>query len=279
MPYMRGHVRHPNKDALMAASDAVHGPRLRKMAFQFPPSWDSWVLKWIPPIKNQSNCGSCWLFSGSRVFNTAMIRAGIWPADGSKTASEQWFLDCQRSGGCGGDDNVTVLDVAKKSGLVIESDYGAYTARSSSCKLKTGTPTYKLDDWGFCDGAGGSGVCDTDKIKAMIVLQGGVGSAVAATSSWDGYQAGQVHTGNSRSIDHDVFLSGWNDTGTTTTAYLASGLAVVQATGWWWMDNSWGTGWGEGGRMRIAYGADSIGTEAVWATIKAVDTPIDWSQI
>jgi C1A family cysteine protease len=266
MPYMRGHVRHPNKDALMLASDAVHGPRLRALAFEAPATWDSWKLGWVPPIRDQSQCGSCWDFSGTRVATVAYIKAGIFPADGSKIFSEQYTLDCGRNGGCGGDDNVTVLDWAKKTGLPLDSDYGPYTARSSSCKVGS-KQLYKLDDWGFADGSGGSGITPVDKIKAAIMLYGGVGSAVAATSSWDGYRAGTVHRGNSRSIDHDVFISGWQD-----DPSLSEG-------GWWWMDNSWGIGWGEGGRMRIAYGADSIGTEAVFGYIKSQDEPIDWSTI
>jgi uncharacterized protein (TIGR03382 family) len=48
--------------------------------------------------------------------------------------------------------------------------------------------------------------------------------------------------------NHAVVLVGWDDAG-----------------GYWHMRNSWGADWGENGYMRIAYGANVVGTSAVYA--------------
>jgi hypothetical protein len=198
----------------------------------------------------------------------AFINAGIFPPDGSGRFSEQYTMDCGRNGGCGGDDNVTVLDWAKKTGLPLASDYGPYQARSSSCKVGS-KKLYKIDDWLFLDGSGGSGVTNTDKIKAGIMLYALVGVAAAAGGDWDNAGPGHTITGRSSGINHDISLVGWDDDHDNGDG----------TKGAWIMRNNWGTRWGDNGYAWIKYGADSIGTEAVAAYVKSQDAVIDWSDI
>lgn len=254
----KGLVRAPNKDHLIALSTERHRHRLNALAqLAPPPSWDSRTHNWIGPVKDQSQCGSCWDFSGTGVVEVAYAVAGLGPV----VLSEEYTLDCGNNGGCNGDDNVTVLDWAKKTGLPLSSDYGPYQAREGSCKYKSGMKLYKIDDWGFADQSGGNGVTPTDMIKQAVMTYGCVGCAVAAggDSFWD--SGNGVGTGTSHSIDHDVILVGWDDT--------------KGPRGAWIMRNSWGTGWGEGGYAWIAYGAYDIGTEAVWAFVKNPAKPLD----
>lgn len=262
--FFRGHVRAPNKDHLIQLSARRHGPRLQGLkAFAAPATWDSRTLGWIGPIKDQSQCGSCWCFSGTFVVETAYNRAMVGGGPTKLILSEEYTLSCQKSGGCNGDDNTTVLDIAKSTGLPLTADYGPYTAgsgRPSSCAFKSAMSLYKIDDWGFADGSGGSGVTPVDAIKAAIMQYGCVGCAVAAGSSWDSWSSdpNYVHTGNSNSIDHDVGLVGWDD-----------------SKGAWIMRNSWGTSWANGGYGWIKYGADSIGTESVFSVVHGPSV-IDW---
>ncbi len=261
-PYERGHVRAPNKDFLQRLGAAKHRALQAALVAQAPPpAWDSRTRGWIGPIKNQASCGSCWDFSGTCVVEVAYYKAGVLPSDGSAALSEEYTLSCGRNGGCNGDDNVTVLQWAKNTGLPSSADYGPYAARPGQCKWKSGMKLYKVDDWGFVDGQQGDGVTDTTAIKNAIVQYGCVGCAVAANSSWDSWSSdpNYVHKGNSRSIDHDVVLVGWDD-----------------AKGAWIMRNSWDLGWANQGYGWIAYGADSIGTESVWAVINAAAPPIEW---
>jgi hypothetical protein len=247
--YLKAAPKHPRgrvapPPAVQAERLLAHPPR------DFPnvtlKAYDSRAEgKLAPPFRDQGQCGSCWDFSGIRTIAYARMKSGLTPFQ----FSEQYILDCVPSGGCNGDDNTTVLKAAKQKGLPADADYDHYHASSGRCHYDGKLVT--IDDWVFVDGdAGYDRVGNTQKIKNAIYATGAVGCAVAANSSWDGYSGG-VHRGHSRQIDHDVVLTGWQDD------------PSIPEGGWWWMDNSWGASWGEGGRMKIAYGADSIGTEPV----------------
>lgn len=250
MTFFKGHARRPDKDHLLALSHAKHGDRLRVMrAAPMPPSWDSRSHGLVGPIKDQAACGSCWDFSGTGIVEIAYNKAGIGGGSGAFILSEEYTLSCCRNGGCNGDDNTTVLDWAKSHGLPLTSDYGPYKAAPGTCHYKHKMALHKIDDWGFADGSG-QGVTPTDAIKSAIMQYGAVGCAVYADDAFEGYTSG-VFKGtsvDSGQCNHDVILVGWND-----------------ADGAWILRNTWNTTWGETGYMRIAYGANAVGTEAVWA--------------
>lgn len=257
-----GHVRAPNKNHLQDLSHRRHRRALQALkAFTPPPSWDSRSLGWVGPIKDQGQCGSCWDFSGTGVVEIAYYKAGVLPPDGSAALSEEYTLSCGRNGGCNGDDNTTVLQWAKQTGLPKSSDYGPYAGREQSCAYKPNMALYKVDDWGFANSSGAQGqtVTPVADIKAAIMAYGAVGCAVDASFQDPG---SGVISGGGNSIDHDVILVGWDDS-------KGNGGA-------WIMRNSWGTSWGDGGYAWIEYGAYSIGTESVWAKINASAPPIDW---
>ena len=262
--YAKGHVRHPQKDHLQQLSARRHRATLQALAaMALPASFDARQQGWIGPVKNQASCGSCWDFSGTGVVEVAYNKAGVGGGPEQFILSEQYTLDCGRNGGCGGDDNVTVLEWAKKTGLPSTADYGAYHASSNRCQFKQSYTLYKVDDWGFADNSQGQGVTPTELIKAAIYTYGCVGSAIAADNAFSNVGAGQVFDRTtSNSIDHDIILVGWDDT--------------KGKQGAWILRNSWGTSWGDGGYCYIGYGVNLVGTEACWAHINAAAPPIDW---
>jgi cathepsin L len=122
---------------------------------------------------------------------------------------------------------------------------------------------FKISTWGFCTTTDQQGVARTEDIKNAMVQYGPIGTGVAAGSDWDNVGPGSVISGRSTNIDHDVVLVGWDDS-------KGNGGA-------WIMRNSWGTGWGDLGYAFIAYGADSVGSEAIWCAANVVLPPmISW---
>lgn len=272
--YARGRIEPPNLDHLRRLSHARHARRLLGlMSIPLPPTWDSRAQGWIGPVKDQGNCGSCWDFSGTGVVEIACNQAGIGGGPNAFVLSEEYTLDCGDNGGCGGDDNTTVLAWAKATGLPLTSAYGPYVYKDGStvlspltnstagrCKYKTSETLYKIQDWGFADSSGGSGVTPIADIKASIVAHGCVGAAIAADNAFMNNPAGKVFLGSgSKDIDHDIILIGWDDT--------------KGPSGAWLLRNSWGSSWCDNGYCWIAYGANQVGTEAVFAIAPASPTP------
>ena len=89
---------------------------------------------------------------------------------------------------------------------------------------------------------------DIAALKQAMIQHGPLATGLDVTSGFDSYQGGIFGGETSKSKGgHAVLIVGWDDT-----------------RGAWKIKNSWGTGWGEQGYMWIRYGANKVGTEAVW---------------
>lgn len=251
--YMRGRVRPANLQDLLNLSDSAHGRRLRRLPQALATTWDCRTLGLVGPVQDQGQCGSCWDFSGTDICTSALYKAGILVNDGTQAnyLCQQFVLDCGKNGGCNGDDNTSVTQQCQATGLPTQAAYGAYQASPERCKSTAATTLYKIATWGFCTGDGQEGIAKTQDIKNCMVQYGPIGTGVAAGSDWDNLQPGGIITGRSSDINHDVVIVGWDDS-------KGNGGA-------WLMRNSWGTSWADGGYAWVQYGADSIGSEAIWA--------------
>lgn len=262
-PYFKGRREPSNLAHLRALSFHRHQYRLQALDRDaLPPTWDSREKGWVGPIKDQAQCGSCWDFSGVGTCEIAYAKAGIVGPGGSMVVfSEEYVLSCEQNGGCNGDDNTTVLAGAKTTGLPLSSAYGPYTAGGGSpsrCTWTSAETLYKINDWGFADSNGGQGITPVADIKAAIMAYGCVGCAIAADDAFMNNPPGTVFLGSgSTSIDHDIILVGWDDT--------------KGPSGAWILRNSWGSSWCDLGYCWIAYQANQVGTEAVFAL---VNTPV-----
>jgi len=134
-------------------------------------------------------------------------------------------------------------DPCGDSGAVLES-YFPYTASMAPCNCPY-PHDYFIDDWAYVGPV--NGVATVDQIKQAIIDYGPVSVAVSA-GGFSGYSGG-IFSHASNSINHAVALVGWDDN--------------QGSNGVWFLRNSWGTGWGEGGYMRIEYGANSVGYRTV----------------
>jgi len=186
----------------------------------------------VTPVKNQGQCGSCWAFSATESLESAFA---IQNNEDAPILGPQQIVSCcpiPGAGGCNGGLQTLAFNYTETSGLSTEADY-PYTAET--------------------------GTCDTSKIKPAVINGGfvalhpndynqmvsatGIGpvsiSVAAGGLGWQFYSSG-VFTGGlfgcGFEVDHAVQMVGYGtDSGTM----------------YWLVRNSWGSGWGEQGYIRI----------------------------
>ena len=201
-----------------------------------PATWDWRSNGGTTGVRNQGSCGSCWAFGMLGSYE------GILRVDGqgSNDLSEQFLVRCNSHGyGCNGgwwafDDMY--------NGIPYESCY-PYTASDGSCSYSC-TKYFPVDAWYYVGGS--SSVPSTSALKQAIYDHGPVACAVYVNSTFQNYSSGIFNSCTNSSPNHAVVLVGWGST-------------------YWIMKNSWGTGWGESGYMRITFGCSNIGYAAAYA--------------
>ena len=202
------------------------------------------------PVRDQGQCGSCWVFGAHGAME------GNWHADNAVSidSSEQDTLDCNAAEkGCGGGWPSDALTYLMQNGSATESAY-RYMASRGTCKGRQLASPYGIRAWGYV--GNDDGVPSVNAIKSALCHYGPLAVGVNATDAFQAYGTDHVfneHDGGD--INHVVTLIGWDE-----------------AKRAWLIKNSWGTGWGitggsgtERGYMWIAYDSNKIGYGAAWA--------------
>ncbi|NJN68735.1 MAG: hypothetical protein HC884_19550 [Chloroflexaceae bacterium] len=200
------------------------------------------------PVKNQGSCGSCWAFATVGVQeNLIKIRDGV-----ERDLSEQYHVSCNTDGwSCNGGWQTHEYHVdayganQTQPGAVYEADF-PYQAKDLACPLPPLASHEQAEQWTYV-AADPRTVPSVAALKQAIYEHGPVFVAVRVCN-WGSYQGGVYETSCSGQVNHAVVLVGWDDTQGTN--------------GVWYLRNSWGTGWGEDGSMRIGYGVSSVGYAA-----------------
>jgi hypothetical protein len=219
-----------------------------------PSSFDWRELGGCTPVKDQDGCGSCWAFG-----TTASLECNILIKDHQEVdLSEQWLVSCNTNGwGCNGGWMAHSyfqykMDQFNGTGAVLEEDF-PYTARDTPCNGPY-HHAYTIDSWHYVGSSHGE--TRTDAIKQAIMTYGPVTVSCAVTGAFGAYSEGIFNENNSDAeINHAVALVGWDDNQGTN--------------GVWLLRNSWGTGWGEEGYMRIEYGVCKVGFDACYVNYPA----------
>ncbi len=213
----------------------------------------------LTPIRDQGQCGSCWAFATVAPLESAILRSS-----GTTTnLSEQYLVSCNTDGwDCGGGWWAHDYHEWKKpasepeAGAVLESAK-PYVASNAPCGGPYEHP-YKIDDWNFVDRW--VNIPSPVAIKQAIYSHGPVAVTIYAGSAFGGYGGGVFQTDEYSTVNHGVVLVGWDDTQGTN--------------GVWILRNSWGTGWGESGYMRIGYGTSQVGSSANYVLYTACTPPL-----
>jgi len=197
-----------------------------------------WISKdKVTPVKNQEQCGSCWAFSATENIESVwMIAKGLTPANFQPLAPQQ-IVDCdQQDGGCNGGNPPTAYEyVIRAGGQDTEASY-PYHAVNQNCQFKPADVEAKITSY--------KTISNEDAMKTATATVSPLSICVDA-SQWQFYSSGVMTPSQcGTSLDHCVQIVGY-DTSVNPP--------------YWNVRNSWGTGWGIQGFIKLEYGHNTCG--------------------
>ena len=229
-----------------------------------PPTWD-WrdaiyngiQGDWTTDIRNQGNCGSCYAF-GSLAALESLIKIKSENPFLSVDLSEQFMVSCGQewmSGifGCDGAYFAPTFDFIDIYGAIPESCFPYVSGAMGyvpPCSEKC--PEWQellvlIEGWHTVSS-------DIESIKNALIEYGPLPTAMTVYSDFYDYSGGvYIHPGpDPDPTNHIVAIVGYDD-----------------YQNCWICKNSWGTGWGEEGWFKIAYGECRIEEETVYLDYEA----------
>ena len=214
------------------------------------PSSLDWREKGIlTPVKNQGQCGSCWTFA-----STETIEAHWAIKTGSLVElSEQFILDCTPNphecggtGGCmGGTAEVAYARLKELKGIPSEWTYPyiSGTGKAGQCHglpLPPAAPhSGRVSAAANVTGYRATATNNYADLLHTLATVGPLAISVDA-GGWHDYAGGVFDGGNhtNPNLDHLVQLVGY-------------GTDEASGKDYWLIRNSWTTGWGENGYIRV----------------------------
>ncbi|EAR87560.1 papain family cysteine protease (macronuclear) [Tetrahymena thermophila SB210] len=203
---------------------------LKTNASSLPQQFDWRNLGKVTQVKNQGNCGSCWAFTITGLFESInLIR--------NKTVelySEQELLDCSSNGiyrnsGCQGGWPHLAFEYSKKNGISLSSQY-PYKGIQENCTVNQQTKK------AFYPSQPIQIQADQESNKIQIIKQLLLNSPLAVivdASNWSNYKSG-VFSNCTTQQNHVALLVGYTNEGN------------------WIIKNSWGSAWGESGYITLS---------------------------
>lgn len=199
-----------------------------------PPTYINWNANGKMPIAKTQSCGSCWAVAAQGSLEAAyLINQGLTIDQVPTFAiSEQDIIDCSGAGTCSGGGSDGVFSYAYKNGVTLQGSYYG--------------PQYcynpNLDDVIRLryDAQSVTKNSEYALMQAVSIVPTVVYFAVGDDDFWT-YRGGIWSPKSCQTIvNHALVVYGYQWTGNPATSY-------------WMMQNSWGTGWGDNGRINIVF--------------------------
>lgn len=212
-------------------------------------SWDWRSVSgkdWTTPIRDQAGCGACVAFA-----TVAMIESGLEifrrnpGLNPDLSEADLFFRGC---GSCcaSGWNFAPALNYAQSSGIPDEACFPYDSDQSRSCPDRD-KRIIRITSWRTLSSA--------SQAKEWISRKGPLISGLHIYDDFFFYQGGIYKNAYGGHVgDHAVCIVGYDDAG-----------------GYWICKNSWGTGWGERGWFRIAYGECGLGSSFAFYTAQFTD--------
>lgn len=232
----RLHGWHPH-----AATDVMRRVALQQQG-QLPRKVE-WNLNATKNIRTQGHCGSCWAVTAATLLDAhSEIHAG----ENARTFSAQQLVscvpnphECGGNGGCKGATVELALDYVWKYGVAQDNDV-PYMATEGTCGRLSDPSSFMQRKAGHNFQMLGWRRLPQNEYEPLmqaVAENGPVGVSIASIR--------QLHT----------YLSGIFDSCTADCvlnhAVTLIGYGEDAGEKYWRIQNSWGTSWGEGGKMRL----------------------------
>merc|ERR1719312_455585 len=186
----------------------------------------------VTPVKNQGQCGSCYAFG-----TTGALEGACAIQHGKLVSlSEQQIMDCSwnyGNNGCnGGLFDRAFYYIMQNGGIDTEASYPYTEKESYRCKFNAKTVGATVSNFYYVNQG------DEDALTTVIAAKGPVAIAI-----------------NAGMRDFQFYQSGVYDNPSCTAALNHAVLAVGYGTeggkDYFLVKNSWGTGWGDAGYIKM----------------------------
>lgn len=232
----------------IAAAEALQTFAAPQIAAPAKLDWRANGGNFVTSVKNQGGCGSCVSFATIGTIE-ARMNVACRRTNAAPDLSEAHLFYCGCGNCCGtGWNFAPALNFCKSTGFALESSF-PYTPANQPCK--SGVPIAgKIT--GFT-----TALSAADRRNA-IASGGPVVAGMAVYQDFFAYRSGVYrHVSGGLAGYHAVSVVGYDDAGK-----------------FWIAKNSWGTGWGEAGFFKIAYGDSGIDTQFAFY-VPQVPCPVD----
>jgi cathepsin H len=227
------HVAKPNLGRIQNVNRTA-GFHSRHKRQSLPTSMDWRQYGVIPPVRNQGGCGSCWAFTSAGVSEISYaLQFGTIP-----DFAEQELVNCATANyGCNGGWVDTTLDYMKTNGLHYEPSM-PYSGTDGTCpsSISGGKLTiYDYDDLtGYTE----------EQMKEYLYWYGPFSCGFGVGDAFQHYVSGVFNPSSCPGVNHVMIVVGYGTSG---------------GVPYWLIRNSWSTGWGESGYVKVVRNVNKCG--------------------